>query len=112
MVLVPGRGLEYYLIPTHTHINLLGWMSMMIFGVAYHILPRFSGSPLYSRKLAWLHFIFAQAGLIGMAVFFFLNRVQQGTWQIPLMISGLLMFLSICLFVFNMIKTLLGVRSA
>ena len=100
------KGLEYYLIPSHTHINLLGWMSMMIFGVAYHVLPRFSGRLLYSRKLAWVHFVLSQVGLVGMALFFFLNRLQEGEWKNWLMLSGMLMFLSIMLFVFNMLKTL------
>ena len=64
------QGLEYYLIPSHAHLNLVGWVSMMIFGVLYHILPRFSGRDLYSSKLAWVHFWCAQFGLIGMVVFF------------------------------------------
>lgn len=106
------RNLEYLLIPTHTHINLIGWVSMLIFGVAYHIIPRFSGRLIYSRKLAWLHFVFAQAGLIGMAVFFFLNRLQEGEWWMGLKISGAFMFSSIILFVFNMLKTLLERRDA
>lgn len=100
------KGLEYYLLPAHTHLNLIGWVSMMIFGVAYHILPRFSGRPLYSRKLAWLHFYMAQAALIGMAIFFFLNRLQEGAWKRWVAISGILMFISFSLFIFNLLKTL------
>jgi len=38
--------------PAHAHANLLGFVSMMIFGVAYHVIPRFSGSALHSRRLA------------------------------------------------------------
>jgi len=29
--------------PVHVHLGLLGWMSMMIYGVGYHVLPRFTG---------------------------------------------------------------------
>ena len=110
MVSIHGEwgGLEYYLIPSHTHLNLLGWVSMMIFGVAYHVIPRFSGRQIYSRKLGWAHFVLAQFGLVGMAVFFFLNRYQECQWKGPLMVSGLLMYLSICFFVFNMLKTMLS----
>src|SRR3972149_1553095 len=46
-------GPVYPWMPIHTHFNLLGWMSMMIYGVAYHILPRFSGRQLFSDKLAF-----------------------------------------------------------
>ena len=35
----------------HTHLNLAGFVVMIIFGVAYHILPRFAGKPLHSE--AW-----------------------------------------------------------
>ncbi|HUF49370.1 MAG TPA: hypothetical protein VMN60_00965, partial [Longimicrobiales bacterium] len=36
--------------PAHMHANLLGFVSMMIFGVAYHVLPRFTGNALRSRR--------------------------------------------------------------
>ena len=38
--------------PAHVHLNLLGFVTMMIYGVAYHVIPRFSGTPLFSRRLA------------------------------------------------------------
>src|SRR3954470_15921997 len=41
--------------PAHMHANLLGFVSMMIFGVAYHVIPRFTGRPLQSPGLAALH---------------------------------------------------------
>src|SRR5688500_15021111 len=47
----------------HLHANLLGFISMMIFGVAYHVLPRFSGRPLHAPRLAAAHLILANAGL-------------------------------------------------
>lgn len=49
--------------PAHVHANLVGFVSMMIFGVAYHIMPRFSGRPLHSPRLAAVHLIIANAGL-------------------------------------------------
>ncbi len=49
--------------PAHVHANLLGFVSMMIFGVAYHVIPRFSGAPLRSPRLALAHFWVANAGL-------------------------------------------------
>ena len=58
------------MMPVHAHLMLLGWITMMIYGVAYHILPRFSASPLYSDKMANVQFYLAHIGLIGMAVSF------------------------------------------
>jgi cbb3-type cytochrome oxidase subunit 1 len=40
----------------HVHLNLLGLMAMMIYGVGYHVLPRFSGMMLHSRKLMVIHY--------------------------------------------------------
>lgn len=50
----------------HVHFNLLGFMSMMIYGVGYFILPRFNGRTLRWPSLVPLHFWAANAGLIGM----------------------------------------------
>src|SRR5688572_479998 len=61
MVLWP-RAIVYR--TAHMHANLLGFVSMMIFGVAYHVLPRFTGRPLHSPKLAALHVWLANAGLV------------------------------------------------
>jgi cbb3-type cytochrome oxidase subunit 1 len=47
----------------HLHMNLLGFVSMMIFGVAYHVIPRFSGNPLQSPRLAVAHWWLANVGL-------------------------------------------------
>lgn len=48
----------------HLHMLLLGFVMMMIAGVAYHVLPRFAATPLHSPRLAALHFIVANAGLL------------------------------------------------
>ncbi len=50
----------------HIHFNLLGFMSMMIFGVGYFILPRFNGRTLHWPSWVPLHFYVANIGLIGM----------------------------------------------
>src|SRR3972149_6487064 len=40
----------------HAHIVLAGFVMMVIFGIAYHILPRFAGKPLHSEGWAAAHF--------------------------------------------------------
>ena len=60
-------------ISLHVHMNLIGWMSMMIFGVGYHILPRFSGKPIFNRKMMTVQFWLASAGMLGMAIGWFLR---------------------------------------
>ena len=52
----------------HAHTMAIGWISMMIFGLAYHVIPRFSGSPLISDCFQKLHWWLANIGMIGMMI--------------------------------------------
>lgn len=47
----------------HGHIMLLGFIAMMIYGVGLHVLPRFSGHPLFSERLANWQLYVCNAGL-------------------------------------------------
>jgi cbb3-type cytochrome oxidase subunit 1 len=64
--------------PAHAHLNLLGFVTMMIYGVAYHVIPRFTGHALYSRRLAGWHWWASNAGLLLMVTGFLL-RPHRGT---------------------------------
>ena len=66
----------------HVHVMLLGFVSMMIFGVAYHVIPRFSGRSLYSVRAAVWHWWIANAGLTLMVVGFACRDSGKliGTW--------------------------------
>ena len=64
--------------PAHLHMALLGFVAMMIFGVAYHVIPRFAGNALRSRALATIHWWLANLGLLGIVVGFF-ARPHVGT---------------------------------
>lgn len=99
-----------WLLAMHAHTNLLGWVSMMIFGVSYHVLPRFSGRPLYSERLAGLHFILSNAGLVGLIISWPLSKAYYGvgSLQIMLTISALLYAVSAYIFVYNLGKTVFG----
>lgn len=50
--------------PAHLHMLLLGFVTMMISGVAYHVFPRFASTPLYSARLATIHLWLANVGLV------------------------------------------------
>ncbi|MCK4837668.1 MAG: DUF1858 domain-containing protein, partial [Desulfobulbaceae bacterium] len=52
----------------HVHFNLLGFMTMMVCGVGYFILPRFNGKPLHWPHWLPIHFYLANIGLIGLAI--------------------------------------------
>jgi hypothetical protein len=52
----------------HIHLNLLGFMAMMIYGVGYFILPRFNAKTLKWPQWVPVHFYVANVGLIGMVI--------------------------------------------
>jgi len=108
MLLWPSES-GYY-IPVHVHLNLLGFMSMMIYGVGYHILPKFSGRHIYSSRIMNIQFWIANAGLIGMSVSWpFVVRGDASLSETILIVSSLLSIISVVLFAFNILKTIKAV---
>jgi len=90
----------------HSHFNLLGFVSMMIFGVGYHVLPRFRGKELYSKPMANIQFWTANIGLVGMAVSSILwDYTSIKSAKISLVLFGVVMLVSILLFVINLLAT-------
>lgn len=59
--------------PAHAHMNVVGFLSMLVFGVGYQLLPRLFGHALFSQRLAAAHLFLANAGLIGLVAGFFLQ---------------------------------------
>jgi cbb3-type cytochrome oxidase subunit 1 len=92
----------------HSHLNMLGWVSMMIYGVGYHILPRFMGRALYSNKIGEAQFYLANISLVAMLVFYALNVYDpSGLYRTITVVSGAVQALAIFLFLYNMLMTLL-----
>lgn len=73
--------------PAHMHMVLLGFVTMMIYGVAYHVIPRFSGHALYRPRLAGWHWWASNVGLLLMAVGFGL-RPHLGPGATPVLATG------------------------
>ncbi|VAX24217.1 hypothetical protein MNBD_NITROSPINAE02-96 [hydrothermal vent metagenome] len=86
----------------HVHLMLLGFMAMMIYGVAYHIMPRFNAKPLPFDRLVGLQFWLANVGLLGMVTLYGAGAF----WGPPMMrmafgVFGLLEAISIFIFIAN-----------
>jgi cbb3-type cytochrome oxidase subunit 1 len=93
----------------HSHLNMLGWVSMMIYGVGYHILPRFMGRPLYSNKIGETQFYLANISLVAMLVFYTVNVYNpDGTYRMLTVLFGAVQAIAIFLFFYNMLMTLLA----
>jgi hypothetical protein len=72
----------------HSHLNMLGWVSMMIYGVGYHILPNIS--------------------LVAMLLFYTLNMYSPGgAYRLLTIVFGAVQTVAIFLFFYNMLMTLL-----
>jgi cbb3-type cytochrome oxidase subunit 1 len=72
----------------HLHMLLLGFVAMMIFGVAYHVIPRFAGNPLRSTRAAGAHWWLANTGLAIMVIGFALRAQGNAVSSALLGIGG------------------------
>ena len=94
---------------SHSHLMLIGWVTMMIYGVGYHILPRFAGKLVKRPWLGEVQFYLSNLGLIGMVV---LNPVYAGSpstaLAVVLGLSGALQVAASGIFFYNMAGSLLG----
>ncbi len=72
---------------------------MMVFGVGYHILPRFSGTPLAYPKVGNLQFYLANTGLVGLVSFRPIHPLAE--------IFAVVLVVSVGLFVFNIWMSLM-----
>jgi cytochrome c oxidase cbb3-type subunit 1 len=80
----------------------------MIFGVGYHILPRFTGRPLHNAKLADVHLWLANIGLIGMSVFWILDAgFERYAFEFLAVLSSIILGISMVVFIYNMWKSLI-----
>lgn len=68
--------------PAHAHMTVVGFLTMLVFGVGYQLLPRLFGHPLYSQRLAVAHLYLANLGLGGLVVGFLVrpHAGVDGRW--------------------------------
>lgn len=92
----------------HAHLNLVGFLGMFIYGVAYHILPRFNATPIKHPALVGVHFYAVNAGLVGMVLSALADGVYaDGHAHHAFVASGVLEVAGIVLFAYNIIPVLM-----
>jgi cytochrome c oxidase cbb3-type subunit 1 len=104
MVLWPD--IRFTITRVHTHINLLGFMAMMIYGVGYHILPRFMGRPVYSQQLGNIQMWLANITLVGLSFSWIMEASQGGIWHNLAILFGIGQGVSVFLFIINLWKSM------
>ena len=92
----------------HVHMLLMGFVTMMIFGVAYHVIPRFAGFPLHSRRAAGWHWWIANAGLVLMVAGFMVRGRGAALGTFVLATGGTLSAIGAYVFAFVLWQTLDG----
>jgi cbb3-type cytochrome oxidase subunit 1 len=90
----------------HVHLMLLGFVMMMICGVAYHVLPRFVGVPLPSPRAAAWHWWIANAGLIVMLGGFVLRDTGRASGTVLVSLGGSLSGIGTLIFAWLVWRTL------
>lgn len=81
--------------PTHAHLNLLGWVSMAIFGLVYRAFPT-----LAVGTLPKVHFWIMNVGVIGMIAGLFLMFSGHMEFVPLTAISSVVIFVGMLLFAF------------
>jgi cytochrome c oxidase cbb3-type subunit 1 len=113
----------------HNHMGTMGWVTLIISGSLYYMIPRISKTELYSIKLANLHFWLVLIGQLIYTVSMWMGGIQQGAmwkatnpdgslaysfleavvalypyWMIRFA-GGFIFFVGILVFAYNLIKT-------
>lgn len=92
---IPIYGWTWKLLAPHIELMIFGWTMQFVMGIAFWILPRFTGANRYGRvTLGWWSFILLNLGIISGSV---------GGWfrhDVLLLVARLLTVGAIGLFVF------------
>lgn len=92
--------------PAHLHMLVLGFVTMMIYGVAYHVIPRFAGTPLYSRRAPAWHLVASNFGLALMVLGFVLRATGVPLGALLLAVGGVLSATAAYTFAFVLWRTM------
>ncbi len=66
---LPFAGAIWRLLPIHLELVLFGWILQLALGVAFWILPRFTGAARFgSVRWAWIGFGLLQTGILAVAL--------------------------------------------
>lgn len=95
--LVMGASGHVEFAPVHAHINLLGWATMALAGVIYHLFPRAGGSRLGLWHF-WLHNLALPVAMVSL-FFAFAGHPQLQKLAIA---SSIVVVLGILMFTINL----------
>ncbi|HMQ33298.1 MAG TPA: hypothetical protein PKD53_21375 [Chloroflexaceae bacterium] len=102
------RALGAQLRPLHAELNLWGWTTLLIYGMGYHMLPRFAGRPLRRARAADLQSWLAIGGVVAASLGWLLRMTAAAPAQALLAAGGLAQLAAAVLFALLMGELLLN----
>lgn len=104
-----GATEDFSTMPAHAHLNLLGWVTMAIYGTFY-ALTQASLSP----KLAWTNFALAAGGVVVMipSLALFLAGGRDATFEPAVVAGSVLELLGLLVFAVSVFRELTRPRLA
>jgi cbb3-type cytochrome oxidase subunit 1 len=97
--LIMGIIHDFRFTSVHAHVNLLGWVSMALFGIIYHFYPNAANSKLAKTQF-WLHNIGVPVMLGGIA----LQVLGVSAALAPTIIGSLAVVIGVIIFMVNVFK--------
>lgn len=93
-----NRALGAQLRPLHAELNLWGWVTLLIYGMGYHMLPRFCGRPLRRLRLADQQAWLAIASVAMASLGWLLRPAAALAGQVLLTLGGIVQLIAALLF--------------
>ena len=92
-----GASGDHSMVGAHAHLNLVGWVTLALFGVYYRLTPQ--------AARGWLprvHAVLAIGGLVVMVGGLYL--LFRGGNEVPAIVGGVLVFASMLVFLFTVVR--------
>jgi len=104
-----GASEDFSMMPAHAHLNLLGWVTMAIYGTFYALTQA-----TLSPKLAWTNLVLAAAGVAAMipSLALYLAGGRDAKFIPGLMAGEILTVLSLLVFAISVYRELMRPRPA
>ena len=100
-----GASQDFTLMPAHAHLNLLGWVTMSLYGAFYAVIRE-----TMSEKLAWANFGLSALGVIVMIPSLILMLKGDETKEVYIALGGGIAMLGLLVFGVSVAKELLRPR--
>ncbi len=101
-----GGAQDFRLAPAHAHLNLLGWVTMALYGGFYALAAK-----TMSKRLAWTNYALSTAGVLVMIPSLAMYLITQDKALVPFIsVGGGLNLLSLLVFLTSAVRELVRNR--